>query len=146
MVLMDSVLSFVDEDVQPRAVKAALQSLRSGGHLVVIGWPNEAEVGWVGRLIGEAAGAVVTRTRCLTRTQALVERQMTWRHSSRQQAPKKNFPGATDATVQANPSRGLDMEGGRKLQCKGALRTVEARVSEAGALVRQAPRPIGSSH
>ena len=82
MVLMDSVLSFVDEDVQPRAVKAALQSLRSGGHLVVIGWPNEAEVGWVGRLIGEAAvGAVVTKDAEVFDTHASFggeEMQMTW--------------------------------------------------------------------
>jgi len=55
MVLMDSVLSFLDSDVQPAVIKAALCSLKPGGKLVIIGWPDETEREWVRHLV-DAAG------------------------------------------------------------------------------------------
>lgn len=62
MVLMDSVLSFIEASSQPVIVKSALQSLKPGGHLVIIGWPKADDKHWVARLIHEArTGAVVTK-------------------------------------------------------------------------------------
>ena len=82
MVLMDSVLSFLEPDVQPRAIQSALQSLKADGHLVVIGWPNEAEVKWVARLISEAnvkAAVIKDAETCVTHAEFDGEEvQMTW--------------------------------------------------------------------
>ena len=82
MVLMDSVLSFLDPEIQPSIVNSAVQSLKPGGHLVIIGWPNEEEVGWVGRLV---AGALMQTTLIkdaeVNVTHAVLdgkEMQMTW--------------------------------------------------------------------
>lgn len=53
-VLMDSVLQFVSDEHKPAVLRGACDALAPGGVLLVIGWPNEKEPGWVGRLITEA--------------------------------------------------------------------------------------------
>eukprot|EP00928_Gymnodinium_smaydae_P081992 TRINITY_DN65420_c0_g1_i1.p1 TRINITY_DN65420_c0_g1~~TRINITY_DN65420_c0_g1_i1.p1 ORF type:complete len:204 (+),score=38.17 TRINITY_DN65420_c0_g1_i1:93-704(+) len=82
MVLLDSVLAFLESGVQSVVVKSALQSLKPGGHLVVLGWPNKDEVSWVARLIAEAdCRASVTKDADVIKTSANFDGEdvdMTW--------------------------------------------------------------------
>jgi len=82
MVLMDSVLAFVDAGVRLAVVKSSLESLKSGGHLVVIGWPNEDDINWVGKLVNDAGvGATVIMDAEACATKASIggeEMEMTW--------------------------------------------------------------------
>mmetsp|Transcript_62099 Transcript_62099/g.122740 ORF Transcript_62099/g.122740 Transcript_62099/m.122740 type:complete len:206 (-) Transcript_62099:264-881(-) len=82
MVLMDSVLAFLEAGVQPTVVKSSLESLKKGGHLVVIGWPKEDDINWVAKLVnGAGTGATVIKDAEVCATKANIggeEMDMTW--------------------------------------------------------------------
>ena len=82
MVLMDSVLAFLDESIQPKVVECSLDSLKIDGHLVIIGWPKEDNVHWVAQLIRESSiPAQVTNDAEVLVTKASFdgeEVEMTW--------------------------------------------------------------------
>ena len=54
-VLMDSVLQFISEDLRGLVIAGSLKALAPGGSLIVVGWPNEEDPTWVGKLVSLAS-------------------------------------------------------------------------------------------
>eukprot|EP00930_Biecheleria_cincta_P059921 TRINITY_DN45633_c0_g1_i1.p1 TRINITY_DN45633_c0_g1~~TRINITY_DN45633_c0_g1_i1.p1 ORF type:complete len:222 (-),score=40.34 TRINITY_DN45633_c0_g1_i1:87-752(-) len=54
MVLLDSVLAFLEPEAQSKLMPRILACLKEGGNLVILGWPNESDRKWVAKLIEQA--------------------------------------------------------------------------------------------